>query len=82
VLTYVAGEIGEHWYDTVVSNDRQVLLVASNARDSGTDASQHVDIVRPQQTHYQLQTSDETTHHLTRVLHTALKSQTTLHVGV
>ena len=64
----MAGEFGEHWNDSVVGDDGQVLLVAGDASNRGTDAGQHRDTVRLEQTHDQLQTSHETAHHLTRLL--------------
>ena len=67
--TDVAGKLGQHGNDSVVGDDRQVLLVTGDTRHSSTDTSQHVDTVRLEETYYQLETTHEATYHLTRVLY-------------
>ena len=65
----MTGELGQHWNNSVVCDDGEVLLVAGDARHRGTDAGQYLDVVGLEQTYYQLQTTDEATNHLTGVLH-------------
>ena len=65
----MAGEPGQHWNYTVVGDDRQVLLITGDTSHSRTDTSQHLNVVRLEQTYYQLQTTHEATNHLTRVLY-------------
>ena len=66
--THVAGEPGQHGHDAVVSDHGKVLLVTGDTSDRSAYAGQDVDAVGFQQRHYQLQTADETAHHLARVL--------------
>ena len=77
----MAGEFGEHRNDSVIGDNSEVLFVAGDAGHSGTDARQHCDVVRLEQTHHQLKTADEAAHHLARVLNTRTATRRMFVIG-